>query len=879
MSKLQIALIILAVLSIFIVPLSTYFVSTSEPIDSHTEHDFSGAWKTDENSHWKTCSGEGCKEKADESAHIYGEGQITKPATEAEEGVTTYACIICGYEKTEPIAKIPHVHSYEEEYTNDETHHWHESACGHEPSEKVPHLFDEGFIVKPATDTENGIMAYTCVYCGYDYEEEYSAAAHKHFFDTEYSYDEDSHWYAALCGHDNVKGKAPHTLGAGVVTKQATEEEEGITSYACSECDYVKEEPIAKLPHKHVFDENGQCKCGIDHAVCEACNQCAKLGCTECDVQCEFVNTNYVIPFAPNAIALGAPEGPDGTAPAESGAYIYDESIKAEFAVADNGAHVTKVSLPNGTPGHSGISFLSHTSYVAAGSQGYNVNVPQYQSVPTTVRMYFTNTGSVAMTFKFSFIDYYYDKGATILTLAAGESKVVEFASTYDAKDVVGLNQQIVFLTKADAGASLTIWGEFVAGEAEYLSILGSADKLVFAVGEQFTAEGLILGMNLGTTDKKSNLYNRVYITDNYTTDLDGYTFTEEDASAGSKTVTVSFAGKTITYNIVVGDHVHDLALVPATAPVACTTDGTKAYYKCNAADCGKMYSDAQGFNAISEPEKISCHTAPTGDKAYPGTTVQCTKCSASMIAPVTENWVLFSLTTNLNTVGSNVKNPKFEHALINGIPGTKVTIGAGTVGATNDSAIHLNMTGNDAGHQTIIPNVSSDAADGTTRTIVLHYVNYSDVQITMNLQNDGGSSKGMCKVTVPANGTASGTFTMTHKQSGTNWFNYYVDFSTDKDVSFGVYGYIYFNDGETTGTAVNTASAKTVFKVGESFSTDGVVVTAKMNDTGARAIYAETGFTTNYDGKIFTAEDVGTHTVTVDFCGKTVTYTIEVEE
>lgn len=875
MSKIQIAIIILAVVAIIAVPTVTFFTSSAAPKPTHDEHEFTDTWKTDATSHWKSCTGAGCTEVSEKAEHAYGEGVVTTEPTEAEEGVTTYTCTVCGYAKLEHIAKLEHVHTYESNWTNDATHHWHASTCGHEDGEKEEHVFDDGFIEKQPTDSENGLIVYTCAYCGYSYEEELTPTTHYHVYETEWTYDDNSHWHASACGHANIKDKANHTLGEGKVIVAATEYEEGLRVYPCKICGYEKEEAIPKLAHVHNFVD-GVCRCGLDHIACSACNKCAKEGCTECAEQCVFTRQNYVVPFAPNATYLGDPEGPNGIKPGDAGSYVYDRTIQASFVVLEDGAHATKVTLPNGAAGHSGVSFWSNQNFTNTGMAGYNVNVPQYQNVATPIRMYFTNTGDSELLFKFSFIDYWYDKGAVTVQLAPGESKVVEFTSTF-ANDTVGLNNQIVFLQNAEKGASLTIWGEFVADTAEYLTIAVPADKLSFKVGDTFTAEGLILNMNRGSTDGKTNLYNRIYITDNYTTNLDGHVFTEADALAGKKTVTVSFAGKTITYDITMADHDHNLTLVKAVSPVACTTEGTESYYQCSIAGCGKMFSDSAAIKQITSPTKIPCHTAPTGDTVYPGTTVKCTKCQASMIAPVTENWVLFSISTQA-TVGSNIKNGKIEHAEVNGVPGTKVSIGAGTVGATNNSAFYLQMTNNDAGYQTVIPNVTPSAPSGSVRKIVMHYVNYSDVQITMNLQNDAGSSYAMAPITIPANGTASVTFDCKFV-GGSNWFYYFVDCSPTKDVSFGVYGYFYVYDQEVSEVSIAKNANQATFKVGERFSTEGLIVNATLPSGSTKTAYAATGYTTDLDGYIFTAADIGTKTVTVDFGGKKVTYKITITE
>lgn len=75
------------------------------------EHSFADDWSSDAEAHWHACSGEGCTELSDKAAHTFGEGKETTPATESEEGVMTYTCTVCGYEKLESIDKLAHTHS------------------------------------------------------------------------------------------------------------------------------------------------------------------------------------------------------------------------------------------------------------------------------------------------------------------------------------------------------------------------------------------------------------------------------------------------------------------------------------------------------------------------------------------------------------------------------------------------------------------------------------------------------------------------------------------------------------------------------------------------------------------------------------------------
>lgn len=80
------------------------------------------------------------------TTHSWGDGTVTKPSTEEEEGIMTYTCKECGATKTETIIKLPH----------------------------IEHRWDEGVVVKEPTETEPGLKVYTCTspVCNETMEEE-----------------------------------------------------------------------------------------------------------------------------------------------------------------------------------------------------------------------------------------------------------------------------------------------------------------------------------------------------------------------------------------------------------------------------------------------------------------------------------------------------------------------------------------------------------------------------------------------------------------------------------------------------------------------------------------------------------------------------------
>ena len=73
-----------------------------------------------------------------------------------------------------------HKHTYTNEWNKNATHHWHECSdpkCS-EISEKDEHSWDDGVVITPATKTKDGVVIYTCTYCGEtktDVDEAYGA--------------------------------------------------------------------------------------------------------------------------------------------------------------------------------------------------------------------------------------------------------------------------------------------------------------------------------------------------------------------------------------------------------------------------------------------------------------------------------------------------------------------------------------------------------------------------------------------------------------------------------------------------------------------------------------------------------------------------------
>ncbi len=128
----------------------------------HT-HSFSDRYSVDGTHHWNECE---CGETDGYAEHVWNKGVITVHPTNESEGVRTYTCTICRHKKEEKIDKLEkdHTHVYEVS-SSDEYSHRLMCVCG-EQTELSAHVWDDGTVTIPATETEMGIMTFTCIDCG-----------------------------------------------------------------------------------------------------------------------------------------------------------------------------------------------------------------------------------------------------------------------------------------------------------------------------------------------------------------------------------------------------------------------------------------------------------------------------------------------------------------------------------------------------------------------------------------------------------------------------------------------------------------------------------------------------------------------------------------
>lgn len=204
-----------------------------------------------------------------EKEHDYGEWVLDQAPTCKKYGARHRICKNCGDREVDVLDKVDHswelVSTTPATCTIGEIQHYKCSVCGETKDVTLSnplgeHSWDEGKVTKKATCTEDGEKTYTCTVCNTTKTEVIPATGHLHkevrnakkATCTEDGYTGDT--YCKDCGEKLEAGsvikKLGHTWDNGVITKEATETEEGIKTYTCKNCGETKTESIPKTEHQ-----------------------------------------------------------------------------------------------------------------------------------------------------------------------------------------------------------------------------------------------------------------------------------------------------------------------------------------------------------------------------------------------------------------------------------------------------------------------------------------------------------------------------------------------------------------------------------------------------------------------------------------------------
>jgi len=203
-----------------------------------------------------------------EKEHDYGEWVLDQAPTCKKYGARHRICKNCGDREVDVLDKVDHswelVSTTPATCTIGEIQHYKCSVCGETKDVTLSnplgeHSWDEGKVTKKATCTEDGEKTYTCTVCNTIKTEVIPATGHQHkevrnakkATCTEDGYTGDT--YCTDCNtkleSGTVINKLGHTWDNGVITKEATETEEGVKTYTCKTCGETKTEKIPVASH------------------------------------------------------------------------------------------------------------------------------------------------------------------------------------------------------------------------------------------------------------------------------------------------------------------------------------------------------------------------------------------------------------------------------------------------------------------------------------------------------------------------------------------------------------------------------------------------------------------------------------------------------
>ena len=281
-----------------------------------------------------------------------------------------------------------------------------------------------------------------------------------------------------------------------------------------------------------------------------------------------------------------------------------------------------------------------------------------------------------------------------------------------------------------------------------------------------------------------------------------------------------------------------------------CSSEGTKEHYECRA--CGTLFRDAEGMFQIEEPAKapILSHeltkvNAQAAVGFVPGWQEHyiCANCDhlykdafgleetthdAIKIAPVLTDFeykIAFTPAANIESIngtgGADYISAAYTTA--DGLPATQYTFKNGATSGMEVEAwiIHGINTAMANGQNLRVPTFS-----GTAREMEVIVRNDGGQSVSFRYYAENYGDKGGVDVTIAAGETK--TFKFSVNPGGSIGCNYALKLlsNVSEETKVTMYGYFYC-EGEVNSISLHKQASKTTFKVGEKFSTDGLVVKA----------------------------------------------------
>ena len=238
------------------------------------------------------------------------------------------------------------------------------------------------------------------------------------------------------------------------------------------------------------------------------------------------------------------------------------------------------------------------------------------------------------------------------------------------------------------------------------------------------------------------------------------------------------------------------------------------------------------------------------------------------------------STTTSVEANYEDGTNSIFaEHVTVDGVAVTKFTVAAGTLANTGVGLKTTNTTAPvfaQAGYPTVFP-----ALKGVVIPVTLHITNTGSNSISIHyaIVNSNGEM-GKVDVTVEPGETKDVSFNYDARVNDSG-NNHIIALNEDvtNEASFTIWGEIDVTEAfNVTGVTVlnEDSTHNTKFTVGDTFSSEGLILKPSRAINNTKWFFVH-DLVTSMDGRTFTEDDIGTHTIVVGFAGFYTTYEITV--
>lgn len=252
------------------------------PINSNN-HDWSKWTKFNNHQHQRVCKDN--SEHVEKADHEWDDGTITVQPTCEKNGTKLFKCKNCSATKTETINKTDHKWddgeiikspTCEEEGTK----LFKCENCNTTKNEvvsKIGHKWDNGKVTTEPTCSQKGVKTYTCLNdASHIRTEKVNVNPDNHSWGEWTKLNNQQH--QRVCKNNNEHSeKANHDWDDGVITLQATCNNEGVKTYTCQSCGERKNAAIAKTKH-HLITVKGTPPTADSDGLTDGikCDQCGE---------------------------------------------------------------------------------------------------------------------------------------------------------------------------------------------------------------------------------------------------------------------------------------------------------------------------------------------------------------------------------------------------------------------------------------------------------------------------------------------------------------------------------------------------------------------------------------------------------------------------